>query len=382
MESGGGKKQCRLRERRSRRFGLQFRGQCGILRLVAALVCRPLGAAVRTEGSGFFMYKTISIPLCHAALADYRDWDDLQNELFRLRCDGVEAIWAGEPFPHGVPAGLVVGYHLTFYPDWLDFYREDGARLTEKFGSLDAAARFYGGLGREVLLEHYRADLRRAESLGARYVVFHVSDVSVEEGYTYRWLHKNREVIDASADIINQLLDGRDWPFEFLLENQWWPGFTFTDPDDTARLLDAVHFAKKGIMLDVGHLMNTRTSLATQAQGAAYVHAMLDRHGDLARAVRGVHLHRSLSGAYVNAHTGKLPPDLPRDYLRRFGENYAHILQIDRHEPWDAPCIASVIERIAPRYLTHELSASGRGRRAELVARQNKALCGQLTFGA
>ena len=35
--------------------------------------------------------------------------------------------------------------------------------------------------------------------MGARYVVFHVSDVSVEEGFTYHWRHTHEEVIDAAG---------------------------------------------------------------------------------------------------------------------------------------------------------------------------------------
>ena len=120
-----------------------------------------------------------------------------------------------------MPAELILGYHLIFYPDWLDFYRDDRAALKQKFGSLEVTASFYGGLGPDTLLEQYRADLRRAVNLGARYVVFHVSDVSLEEGYTYRWLHTNQEVIDAAVEVVNLILGEERWPFEFLVENQW-----------------------------------------------------------------------------------------------------------------------------------------------------------------
>lgn len=76
--------------------------------------------------------------------------------------------------------------------------------------------------------------------------------------------------------------------------------------------------------------MNTNTRLRTQAEGAAYIQTMLERHGSLARWVRGVHLHQSLSGAYVEAHTGAVPFGLPGDPAERFGVSYRHILQISR----------------------------------------------------
>lgn len=316
------------------------------------------------------MYQSISLPLCPESLAEYRDWSDLRREIELLGCDGLEGVWGGGELPWEIPREWMVGYHLTFFPDWLDFYREDSAALSLKFGSVEAANRFYGGPGRETLLELYRADLERAVMFKPRYVVFHVSDISIEEGYTYHWLHSDEEVIDASAEVINTLLDGRDWPFEFLVENQWWPGFTFTDPVRTARLLDQIHYEKKGIMLDTGHLMNTCPELRTQAEGAEYIRTMLKRHGSLAEWVHGVHLHQSLSGAYVKEHTGFLPPGLPEDYVERFCVNYSHILQIDQHRPWSDPSIVPVLEQIAPRYLTHELEAAKRSRRAEVVRKQ------------
>ena len=65
--------------------------------------------------------------------------------------------------------------------------------------------------------------------------------------------------------------------------------------------------------------MNACTGLKSEAEGADYIRRMLNRHGSLATWVRGVHLHQSLSGEYVKAHTGLLPAGLPEDYGERFG---------------------------------------------------------------
>ena len=205
-------------------------------------------------------------------------------------------------------------------------------------------------------------------------MVFHVSDVSIEEGYTYQWEHKSKEIIDAAAEALNLLLGERNFDFALLLENQWWPGFTFTEPALTARLLDAVAYPNKGIMLDIGHLMNTNLSISTQAEGADYLHEVLDVHGPLRTYIRGIHLHQSVSGAYVKANTGKLPGDLPADYLERFAYSYRHILRIDTHRPWTHPSIRSVVERIRPEYLVHELSAAGRKERDQAISLQRRAL--------
>lgn len=319
------------------------------------------------------MRTLISMPLVPQTLEEYPA-DGLTRLCRAFGCDGLEGVWGGGAMPAGIPAELRVGYHLTFYPDWLDFWRENRAALTRKFGSEAAWTAFYGGRdGRETLLTLYRADLERALAWGAEYVVFHVSDISIEEGYTYRWLHSSEEVIDGAAEVLNLLLGGRKLPFALLLENQWWPGLTFTEPTLTARLLERVDYPNMGIMLDTGHLMNANPDLTTQEEGADWVHRMLDAHGSLCRYIRGVHLHQSLSGPYVHTHTGHLPP-LPEDYLERFSVSYRHILRIDTHSPWTHPAIRGLVERVAPDYLVHELSASCRTDLEHALALQTQAL--------
>ena len=154
------------------------------------------------------MYKLVSLPLYEQCISGCSGWAGLRKELQQLGCDGVEAIWSGTEIPKGFPRGLAVGYHLAFQADWLDFFREDKTALIRKFGSLDAARSFYGGWGPAHLMQFYRDDLARAKALGVRYIVFHVTDVSIEETYTYQWEHTHREVIDTAAGIINDLLAG------------------------------------------------------------------------------------------------------------------------------------------------------------------------------
>lgn len=315
------------------------------------------------------MLESINFPLCSGV-----SWENLRRDMEIIGCDGIEGIWAGEEIPADFPKTLLTGYHLTFYPDWLDFYRGNEKALIKKFGSLESAYGFYGGNKSEALLDLYREDLMRALALGADYVVFHVSDVSIEEGYTYRWLHSDEEVIDSSVEIINHLLSGIEPEFDFLVENQWWPGFTFTEPQKTSRLLDGISYVRKGIMLDTGHLMNTNTSISSELDGVAYIHEMLELHGELSGMVRGIHLHQSISGGYVQTHTGFLPADLSDDYIERFSLNYSHIQKIDRHEPWTIPEIRSVIEKISPRYLTHELPAGDIAAQLQMAAKQIRSI--------
>lgn len=316
------------------------------------------------------MKHSVNFPIYRGCTEEYGSPGGLLAACRELGLDGIEPIWGDEDYADTLPQGLVTGYHLLFWPDWLDFWLGDEDALRRKFGSREVWTAYYGGSTREALLRQYRADMARAADLGAAYVVMHVSDVSIEEGYTYRWLHSSRAVIDASIDLLNRLTEGTRWPFRILLENQWWPGLTFTDPALTQRLLRGVRFPDTGLLLDTGHLLNTNLSLRTEREGVAYLAQMLARHGSLSRRISGVHLHQSLSGDYVQTHIGRLPAALPQDYWERYAYSYSHILEIDRHLPWTDPGIAALIRRIAPDFVTHELTASDRSSREAAVALQ------------
>ena len=91
-------------------------------------------------------------------------------------------------------------------------------------------------------------------------------------------------------------------------------------------------------------------------EGISFIHEMLDLHGNLCNYIEGIHLHQSISGAYVRKNTGQLPK-LPSNYWERFNMAYPHVLKIDTHQPWEDAEIQSVITRINPTYLVHEIAA-------------------------
>ncbi len=303
------------------------------------------------------MIQSINFPICTYCIAPYGSWDALGKQIRALGLDGIEGIVDPVDLDTAFPKELLAGYHLVFYPDWLDFYRRNERELLRKFGSWEMIERVYRGTKPEDLMRQFKEDLSFAQSMNTPYMVFHVSDVSLEEGYTYRWLHTNREVLDGAIEFINELLRGVEPTFDFLVENQWWPGFTFLDPAETEYLLSRIDYPRKGIMLDTGHLMNTNQTLRTQAEGIHYIQELYRAHGELGKSVLGMHFHQSLSGAYVRRNTGKLPENFPADYFAAFSMEYPHIESIDRHRPWTDPKCVCLLDEIQPRYLTHELSS-------------------------
>ena len=302
--------------------------------------------------------QSTNFPLSNYCLRPYGGWGALGNKVKELGLDGLELIADPDDLPENTPLSLVAGYHMIFYPDWVDFFRQDKAALLRKFGSLEFAEGFYRCKTPEDMIELYRKDLALALRLGAPYAVFHVSDVSLEEGYTYRWEHTDYEVMDAALEIINEILRDVEPTFDFLVENQWWPGLTFTEPEKTDYLLSRINYPRVGIMLDTGHAMNTNWSIKNQRDGVNYILSLIEKHGELSKSIRGMHFHQSLSGAYCRKNVGRLPENLPVDYYERFSKNYSHILQIDRHRPWTTPDCVRILDRVQPEYLTHELSGS------------------------
>ena len=319
------------------------------------------------------MYQTINLVSENRSLARFADPQALRDFAASCGVDGLEVIRCGEDERGIVTPDQVIGVHLVFYSDWLDFWRGDEAALRRKFGSPAVVEQLYSCRDREGYIAQFRADMDYAKRMGARYVVFHVSDVSIEEGYTHRWEHTDKEVIDASCELLNLLTDGADYDFELLLENLWWPGFRFTDPAATEYMLSRAHYPKTGIMLDTGHLLHTNTALGDEAEGIAYIHRCLDAHGSLVKYVRGFHLNQSITGAYVEEALKHVPPIDP-DYFKAFADSYEHIRQIDKHQPFTDPAIRGVLERVAPAYVTHELGAGSDEEKRAVTLRQRAAM--------
>ena len=308
-------------------------------------------------------------------LDEYDGVGDLERDCAELGLDGIEVVWGDDESVDPEPtSGLVVGYHMLFFSTWVDFWLGKKGALLDEFGTWEAVKECYGAETRDELVARFKRDLLRAIDFGAEYVVFHVSDVRMHECFSYEFSHTDRQVCDCACELINQVFDGVGANMALLVENQWWPGFTFCDPNMTHRLLDGIAHENTGIMLDTGHLMSTNRGLRTQGQAIDYIRECYDAHGDIAQKVRGMHLHQSLSGDYVNRSLGIVPDDFAGTYEQRFTSSYRHVLNIDRHEPWTDPAIGDLVRHIGPEWVTSELSYSSRAEHNERVRVQLDAL--------
>ena len=267
--------------------------------------------------------------------------------------DGVELL-SYEPDRRGlIPHSRIIGLHMCYYPYWLDFYNGDQTAWLREFGSVENCLDYYGSTTPDVMLARFQKDLEYAKLYGAEYVVFHVSDASVEESFTRSCRHTDAEVIDASCEILNTIFSSQDGSLALLVENLWLPGLTFTDPAMTKRLLDGITYPNKGIMLDTGHLLHTNTGLRTLEDGIAYIHGMLDLHANLVDGIRGIHLNQSLTGAYAERMKTR-PPSPDASYAERTMHSFRHAQAVDKHRPFTHPGVRELIKRIDPEYLTYE----------------------------
>lgn len=318
------------------------------------------------------MKRTFNLTTYTDDLDRYRDRADLVSALDGF--DGLELMHCGEDVCGVIPPERIVGVHLCFFPYWYDFYTGDLEACERNLGGLQAVRDYYGGDTWEALVDVYRRDTNRAKAEGAEYVVFHVSDCSDEELFTLRYRHTSREIVAAAADFLNSIFPEPDGDLVLLMENLWHPGLTLTEPHVTQLLLDRVRYRNKGIMLDTGHLMHTDLSLRTQEEALQYLYRRLKEQGEeVRRAIRGIHLHQSLTGEYM-ARVAASPPILSADPKTRMEQVYTHAFASDQHRPFTCPGVREFIDWIDPEYLTFEFISRSRAEHQAMLKAQLAAL--------
>ena len=326
--------------------------------------------------------RSMNFAIFDGMLNRFDSSEDIMNYYKKAGLNGLEVIQSGEPDQGKIKPEMINGVHLYFHIFWMDFWRGEYERLDREFDSRNQWIEYYGGMDREAYLSCVRKDLEYAEEVGARYVVFHVSEVTLRESYTFDYRYSDEEVIDSALEAINSLLDEREYPFDFLVENLWWSGLTMKDPALTRRLVEGIHSDRKGIMLDTGHYMNTNPDLKTPEDAVAYLHAMLDAHEaaglPITDWIKGLHLQMSLSGDYVRQFKRDWA-DHPMNFegipfYELFRLAYEHANRIDLHQPFIGMGVRDLIERIDPLYVTEEFTQNSREEYEQFIMAQGGLL--------
>ena len=304
------------------------------------------------------------------------DLSQLPAFFARNGLDGLE-LTLYEPWnPAVFPPAWIYCVHLRCWPDWLDFWYGDTAALTEDYGSEAAWQEAFAssfGTSRDAWLAFFRQHLAEAARTGARYVVFHVANARTRELYTRRHHYDDAAVIDATLALVNEIVDVLPADCWLLYENLWWPGLTLRAPALAARLIERTPHEKTGLVLDTGHLMNTSLALSSEQEAVRYVLRTVQALGDdLRRRIYAMHLHRSLSGAYVRQRmrgareTGRRP--------QGFAEIFDYISHVDEHQPFTTPAVRALVDAIAPQVLVHEFIQASMDDWERKVRTQRQAL--------
>lgn len=326
----------------------------------------------------------MNFPIYEGMLDQFQDSEEIKRYYKQGGLNGLEVIRSGEPDQGKIKPDMVNGVHLFFHIFWMDFWLGEWNRLDNEFDTREQWIEYYGGTDREAYLDPFRKDLEYAESVGAKYVVFHVAEVTLRESYLYQYRYTNRQVIDAALEAINILLSERDYPFDFLVENLWWSGLTMKEPGLTKRLVEGIHSDKKGIMLDLGHYMNTNSRLRTPEDAVAYLNRMLDNYEKqgipITDWIKGIHLQMSLGGKYKMQQRRDWKDPAKRlnfdelSFYELYTLAYNHAGNIDLHQPFIGEGVKELIERIDPQYVTFELKYRTKEEYQQFIIDQGKCL--------
>ena len=265
----------------------------------------------------------------------------------------------------------IVGYHMRFFPMWMDIYLEKYDMIKEKFP--DKMDRFYwcGGDSKEEVIAYYKKDLQRAKELGAEYVVFHACYVDDDGSLTYQFPYTDEEILESVASLMNDLFRDEDFQFTLLLENLWWAGLKLNSKREMELLLEKIEYKNTGFILDTSHMLNTNLTLKNLDEGIDYIIENIDKMEELKKHIYGVHLSWSLSGEYVSKMIEKHRKS-QEERERAKKKIYEYVGQIDYHYPFEDNRIMKVLNKLSLKWLVYEFLYYNDEELEEKVVKQEK----------
>lgn len=265
----------------------------------------------------------------------------------------------------------IIGYHMRFFPMWLDIYLGKYNMIKEKFS--DKMDRFYwcGGDTKEDVITYYKKDLQRAKELGVEYVVFHACYVDDDGSLTYQFPYTDKEVLEGVVSLINDVFKNEDFQFTLLLENLWWAGLKLNSKSEMKLLLNKIEYKNIGFILDTSHMLNTNFNLKNLDEGIDYIIENIDKMEELKKYIYGVHLSWSLSGDYVSKMIKKhRKSQKEREKAKK--KIYEYVGQIDYHYPFEDNRIMKVLNKLSLKWLVYEFLYYNDEELEEKVIKQEK----------
>ena len=288
----------------------------------------------------------------------YLSNDDLKSTYRQFGLDGLELMQAGDDERAIVRKDDVIGVHLKYFNHWLSLWKGDMEAVLAEYDTVENCESIFGGTGPEAIIAAYEKNLAFAKTFQPEYLVFHVSDITLQGSITRSFKYTDIQVIDAAIDLLNTVFPKDDAGYTLLFENLWWSGLTMEQPELLGYLMSKINYPSCGVMLDIGHLLHTNRSIRTLDEGIDYIYSALGKYRSL-DFIKGIHLHQTLSGEYVTGILNQ-PFELSGDYRSRLSPVSKHVMKIDSHKPFVSERIPALVEHINPEYLVFELLSSNR----------------------
>lgn len=304
------------------------------------------------------------------------DWEEIQHFVVKNEMDGIELGLTLEYELSQIPKELIKGVHLSFYPMWLDFWKGNRAKLEALFESKGAIIQYYKGESPKDIVDSYRKQYERAKMLEAEYMVFHVSHVLPEDSFTYQFGYTDREVMEATIELVNQAFPiEEDGPL-LLFENLWWPGLNYKDPELTKWFIEQIHYPNKGYLVDVSHLILNNNQIGTEREAYEYIRKTMEALGETKKWIKGIHLNKALPKRYMQRDRSYLLKKYQQtqDSRQKLSILKKHIHALDGHVPFDHPMAKKIVSCINPVYCVYETAPESRYELAYFIKKQNEAL--------
>lgn len=304
------------------------------------------------------------------------DWESIKEFVEKQNIEGIELGLTMDYDLTQIPKDIITGVHLSFYPMWLDFWRQDTKKLQKLFHNEEEIQKYYGGLTPEILIENYKKQFERAKSLEAEYMVFHVCHILPEDSFTWQFDYSDQEVMEATLELVNAVFGADEEGPTLLFENLWWPGLTYLNKDLAKNFIERVNYKNKGYLVDVSHLTLTNGKIGREEEVYKYIKKVIDDLGDTAKWIKGMHLNKALPKFYMSRDHSYLLEKYRRekDPMRQRNILKTHINMLDNHKPFDHEAAKKIVGLIKPQYCVYETAPESRYELAYFINKQNKAL--------
>ena len=275
------------------------------------------------------------------------------TQIKKMDIDGIELL-VYEDFPSAnIDRTHVVGAHLAYWPDWLDFWL--GKKESDKYINID---KWQWAVKKNIVT---------AARYQPEYMVWHVSNSSIEEIFTMRYKYDSMKVIKETANLFNKISHIIPENITVFFENLWHPGLTLTEPKVVDAFFSHINRKNVGIVLDTGHLMLTNPLLRQETQGVEYVCKTIKNLGAMKNLIGAVHLTNSL-----DKHDRSFSVDVPDNLT--YEVIWQHLMTLDRHLPFKNCTFEKMFDLISPQYIVHELMYEDFDELEKILHKQKKCL--------